>query len=99
MGIGDVLIATPANLPRSFASVKKFNGRRNQMITENYEAFSLEVGDQIINKGNLYKIIDIVDSDNDEYIFKLVDEEGIVCKMWSESHEKWQVVIDNYVTI
>jgi hypothetical protein len=98
MGIGDVLVVYPANLPRSFASVRKSNGGK-KMTTENYEAFSLEVGDQIINKGNLYKIIDIVDSDNDEYIFKLVDEEGIVCKMWSESHEKWRVVIDNLAEV
>ena len=46
------------------------------MTTENMEAYSLEVGDQITIQGAIYRITDIEDGDNLDYRFVLVDEEG-----------------------
>jgi hypothetical protein len=76
MDIGDALAATLVSLLRSFASVKKSNGRRKPMTTEKIEAYSLEVGDQIAIRENIYRITDIEDGDNLDYRFVLVDEEG-----------------------
>jgi hypothetical protein len=46
------------------------------MTTEKIEAYSLEVGDQIAIRENIYRIVDIEDGDNLDYRFVLVDEEG-----------------------
>ena len=46
------------------------------MTTEKIEAYSLEVGDQIAIRENIYRITDIEDGDNLDYRFVLVDEEG-----------------------
>ena len=46
------------------------------MTTENMEAHSLEVGDQITIQGEIYRITDIEDGDSLDYRFVLVDEEG-----------------------
>jgi len=56
--------------------VKKIAGRRKPMTTENMEAHSLEVGDQITIQGEIYRITDIEDGDSLDYRFVLVDEEG-----------------------
>jgi hypothetical protein len=76
MDTGDALAVTPVSLLRSFASVKRIVGGEKPMTTENMEAYSLEVGDQITIQGAVYRITDIEDGDNLDYRFVLVDEEG-----------------------
>jgi len=64
------------------------------MTTENMEAFCLEEGDQIIIGEDVYRIYDIHDEEGD-YLFYIVDEEGIRHKVRTTPQTKLPVVIDN----
>ena len=96
MGIGVVGAATLASLPPQFVSVK---GRHGRMTTENMEAYSLEVGDQITIQGAIYRITDIEDGDNLDYRFVMVDEEGYRRSVETESSRKFPLVIDNLTEV
>jgi preprotein translocase subunit YajC len=83
------------SLLRSFAGVRKYNGRRKQMTTERMEAYSLEEGDQILLNGGVYRIYDIDSApEPDQIIFFIVDEEGTQYKIKCQDTEKLPVVID-----
>jgi hypothetical protein len=69
------------------------------MTTEAYEIYSLEVGDQVVISNEIYRIIDILDGDETDYLIRLVDEEGIIKKVCANSQNKLDVVIDNLVEI
>jgi hypothetical protein len=69
------------------------------MTTENMEAYSLEVGDQITIQGEIYRITDIEDGDNLDYRFVMVDEEGYRRHIEAESSRKFPLIIDNLAEI
>jgi fructose 1,6-bisphosphatase len=69
------------------------------MTTEMYEVYSIEEGDQVVIGGEMYKILDILDGDETDYIIRLADEEGNVKKVCANSHQKFSVVIDNLAAI
>lgn len=66
------------------------------MTTELYEAWSLEEGDQIICKDEVYRIIDLSCnfSEADEYIFIVVDEEGYRHEVVANGSQKFRVICD-----
>ena len=68
------------------------------MTTDLMEAWSLEIGDQILISGNIFKIIDIEDTDCD-YLFDVVDEDGFVRQILAEGSKKFRLVLDNLATI
>jgi hypothetical protein len=78
--------------------VKKSNGGKT-MTTEAYEIYSLEVGDQVFIAGEIYRIIDILDGDETDYLIRLVDEEGNMKKVCANSQNKLNVVIDNLTEV
>ena len=63
------------------------------MTTERMEAFCLEEGDQVLIGDDVYKIYDIHDEEGD-YLFYIVDEEGIRHKIRTTPQTKLPVVID-----
>jgi hypothetical protein len=67
------------------------------MTTEMMEVWSLEEGDQILVNGNVYKIVDFSCnwSEDDEYVFTVVDEEGYQHDIAAEGSKKFRLVIDN----
>jgi hypothetical protein len=69
------------------------------MTTEAYEIYSLEVGDQVIISDNIYRIVDILDGDETDYLIRLVDEEGNIKKVCANSQNKLDVIIDNLADI
>ena len=69
------------------------------MTTEAYEIYSLEVGDQVFIAGEIYRIIDILDGDETDYLIRLVDEEGNMKKVCANSQNKLNVVIDNLTEV
>jgi hypothetical protein len=64
------------------------------MTTENMEAYSLEVGDQITIQGAIYRITDIEDGDNLDYRFVLVDEEGYRRSVEAEATNKFSLLTE-----
>jgi hypothetical protein len=64
------------------------------MTTENMEAYSLEVGDQIAIREAVYRIVDIEDGDNLDYRFVLVDEEGYRRHIEAESTNKFALLTE-----
>lgn len=68
------------------------------MTTDLMEAWSLEIGDQILISGNIYKIIDIEDTDSD-YLFDVVDENGYLRQILAEGSKKFRLVLDNLLPI
>ena len=69
------------------------------MTTEMYETFSIEEGDQVVIGGEMYKILDIVDGTDTDYVIRMADEEGSVKKVCANSHQKFSVVIDNLTEV
>ena len=69
------------------------------MTTDLMEAYSLEEGDQILIKGELFRIVDIEDGDSLDYRFILVDEEGYRRHVEAQSQNKFQIVLDNLSAI
>jgi hypothetical protein len=64
------------------------------MTTENMEAYSLEVGDQITIQGAIYRITDIEDGDSLDYRFVLVDEEGYRRSVEAESTNQFALLTE-----
>ena len=70
------------------------------MTTERMEAYSLEINDQILIGGNVYKIYDIDELDTpDQILFYIVDEEGIGHKIWVNDYANLPVVIDTLAEV
>jgi hypothetical protein len=74
--------------------VKKIVGGEKLMTTENMEAYSLEVGDQITIQGAIYRITDIEDGDNLDYRFVLVDEEGYRRSVEAQSTSQFSLLTE-----
>jgi len=64
------------------------------MTTENMEAYSLEVGDQITIQGAIYRITDIEDGDSLDYRFVLVDEEGYRRHVEAEATKRFALLTE-----
>ena len=64
------------------------------MYTDLMEVWSLEEGDQILIAGNVYKIVDIQDTDCDDYALNCVDEEGFHHTVTAEGSKKIRLVLD-----
>ena len=69
------------------------------MTTESYEIYSLEIGDQVFIGGEIYRIVEILDGDETDYLIRLVDEEGNMKKVCANSQNKLNVVIDNLTEV
>ena len=70
------------------------------MTTERMEAYSLEINDQILIGGNVYKIYDIDELETpDQILFYIVDEEGISHKIRVNDYANLPVVIDNLAQV
>ena len=69
------------------------------MTTEIMEVYSLEEGDQIIFKGDLYRVISIDNDEEYDYMLTVVDEEGMLRKIGCDSRAAFKLVIDNLATI
>jgi hypothetical protein len=74
-------------------------GRHGIMTTESYEIYSLEIGDQVFIGGEIYRIVEILDGDETDYLIRLVDEEGNMKKVCANSQNKLNVVIDNLTEV
>jgi hypothetical protein len=96
MDVEDVGVAILAFLPLQSVSVKREGGR---MTTELYEVYSIEKGDQVVIGEEIYKILEILDGTDTDYIIRLADEEGNVKKVRANSHQKFSVVIDNLTEV
>lgn len=64
------------------------------MTTELMEVFSLEVGDQILIKEDIYKIFEIGVADVD-YLLYLVDENGYKRIIQAEDTKKFKVIVED----
>ena len=69
------------------------------MTTEIMEVFSLEENDQIIFKGELYRVISIDNDEEYDYMLRVVDEEGMLRKIGCDSRAAFRLVIDNYTAV
>ena len=70
------------------------------MTTERIEAYALEIGDQVLIGGNVYRIYDIDELDTpDQILFYIVDEEGISHKIRVKDYTSLPVVIDNLAEV
>ena len=66
------------------------------MSTDLMEVWSLEEGDQILIKGNIYRIVEIGGGVVDEhYCLHLVDEEGFSRTVETTGEKKFALVLDN----
>jgi hypothetical protein len=66
------------------------------MITEIMEAFSIEVGEQIVFDGLVYRVIESDYSEDfpDMWSFRVVDEEGLSRRMLIESHTGVEFLVE-----
>lgn len=64
------------------------------MTTEIMEVFSLEESDQVLISGNVYRIVDILDDDEFDYVIRLADEEGNLKQVRANSHDRFRLVVD-----
>ena len=69
------------------------------MTTEIMEVWSLEVGDQIVISGQVYKIVEIEDGDSYEYRLVMVDEEGYRRHIEAPGDGRLRLVIDNLAEV
>ena len=70
------------------------------MTTERMEAYALEINDQILIGGNVYKIYDIDELESpDQILFYIADEEGIRHKIRVNDYASLPVVIDNLAEV
>lgn len=65
------------------------------MTTESMEVYSLEVGDQISIRGEVFRIVEIEDGDSSDYRLVMVDEEGYRRSIEADSSTKFRLVLDN----
>ena len=69
------------------------------MTTDLMEVYSLEVGDQILVKGELFRITEIEDGNSSEYRLIVVDEEGYRRHIEAEFSKKFRLVLDNLAEV
>ena len=64
------------------------------MTTEIMVVFSLEEGDQILYKGDVYRVISIDNDEEYDYMLRVVDEEGMLRKIGCDSRAAFRLIID-----
>ena len=65
------------------------------MTTDLMECWSLEEGDQIVVNGEVYKILEIgIDTNGDDYLLFVVDEEGFRHTIAACGSKKFRLVLD-----
>lgn len=65
------------------------------MTTEYMEVWSLEEGDQITINGDVYKILEIgIDTNGDDYLLFVVDEDGYRHTISAAGSKKFRLVLD-----
>ena len=69
------------------------------MTTDLMEVYSLEVGDQILVKGELFRITDIQYGQRSDYRLIVVDEEGYRRYIEAEFSKKFRIVLDNLAEV
>ena len=69
------------------------------MTTEIMEVFSLEEGDQILFKGDVYRVISIDNDEEYDYMLRVVDEEGMLRKIGCDSRAAFRLIVDNLALI
>ena len=69
------------------------------MTTDLMEVYSLEIGDQIAIRGEVFRIVEIEDGDSSEYRLVMVDEEGYRRSVEANSTEKFRLVLDNLTEV
>jgi hypothetical protein len=63
------------------------------------EVYSLEEDDQILFKGDLYRVISIDNDEEYDYMLTVVDEEGMIRKIGCDSRAAFRLVIDNALAV
>lgn len=91
MGIVDAGAAMIELLPNLCVPAKRGLGR---MTTEIMEVFSLEEGDQILYKGDVYRVISIDNDEEYDYMLRVVDEEGMLRKIGCDSRAAFRLIVD-----
>ena len=91
MVVGAATAAMIESLPAPFVSVK---GRLGRMTTEIMEVFSLEENDQILYKGDVYRVISIDNDEEYDYMLRVVDEEGMQKKIGCDSRAAFRLIVD-----
>ena len=66
--------------------------------TDLMEAYSLEIADQILVNGEIYKIVNIADTP-EGYNLKLVDEEGGHHQMPLDMYDKVRLIVDTLAEV
>ncbi|NDD54737.1 hypothetical protein EBZ39_12880, partial [bacterium] len=69
------------------------------MTTDLMEVYSLEVGDQILVNGELFRITDIQYGQRSDYRLIVVDEEGYRRHIEAEFSKKFRLVLDNLAEV
>ena len=69
------------------------------MTTEIMEVYSLEEGDQILFKGDIYRVVSIDNDEEYDYMLRVVDEEGMLRKIGCDSKAAFRLVIDNIIAV
>ena len=69
------------------------------MTTEIMEIYSLEEGDQILFKGDIYRVVSIDNDEEYDYMLRVVDEEGMLRKIGCDSKAAFRLVIDNIIAV
>jgi len=69
------------------------------MTTEIMEVYSLEEGDQILFKGDVYRVISIDNDEEYDYMLRVVDEEGMLRKIGCDSRAAFRLIVDNLASI
>lgn len=63
------------------------------MTTESMEVYSLEEGDLISIRGEVFRIVEIEDGESCDYRIILVDEEGYRRHVEADSSQKFSVIV------
>jgi len=66
------------------------------MVTEFYEVYSLEHGDEIVVCGNIYKIVDIETLNDDSTSLLLIDENGYAKTLNANDYDKIRVICPEF---
>ncbi len=69
------------------------------MTTQTMEVYSLEENDQILFKGDIYRVVSIDNDEEYDYMISVVDEEGMLRKIGCDSLAAFKLVIDNYAEV
>lgn len=69
------------------------------MTTDLMQVYSIEVGDILVIKGDLYTVVDsdYADEGNDFHVLTLVDDEGSRKQLRASGRDEVKIVVSEYV--